>query len=495
MKRILIGRLFHETNTFIEKPTGPEDFVCWKGAELLQSKSDASPMGGVLEALEQAGWEAVPTVDYHASPSGMVVKGVFEEFWTEFEKRARPELERGVDGIYFVLHGAMTCEHLEDAEGEFLSRLRALPGASEVPLFGVLDLHANVTDVMTRHSDGLVLYRENPHTDARESGVRGFKLLQRCLETGVRPRHDFRGTSLVWPPTGTGTTDDPMRALERVARELEMKPGVWEVNVVAGFSHADVRHAGVCFTTITEPGTNVRALLDQMADLAWDLRDQGVPQEWNLNEAIAQAVKVNQFPALLVEPADNIGGGAPGDATSVFRALHEAGESGGVILNDPESVRWLEEFKPGDSVTAALGGKGSRLDPGPFEVTGILEKWFDGRFELEDKQSHAASMHGDFQDMKRCALLTVGGLKVLVTSRKTAPFDLGQWRCAGINPEELRFIGVKAAVAHRRAYDKIMKQSFTVRTPGPCASDLSLLPYQNLRRPVFPLDSEATKTN
>ena len=39
-------------------------------------------------------------------------------------------------------------------------------------------------------------------------------------------------------------------------------------------------------------------------------------------------------------------------------------------------------------------------------------------------------------------------------------------------------IGIKAAVGHRRAYDKIASASFTVSTRGPCTSDLARLPYQ-----------------
>ena len=57
-------------------------------------------------------------------------------------------------------------------------------------------------------------------------------------------------------------------------------------------------------------------------------------------------------------------------------------------------------------------------------------------------------------------------------------------------------IGVKAAVAHRRAYEPIARASFTVATPGSCASDLTVLPYRNLRRPIYPLDRtmDAPKT-
>ena len=85
------------------------------------------------------------------------------------------------------------------------------------------------------------------------------------------------------------------------------------------------------------------------------------------------------------------------------------------------------------------------------------------------------------------AVVETEGIKVLLTTLKTPPFDLGQLRSQGIIPEELAVIGVKAAVAHRRAYDKIAKGSYTVATPGPCTSALTTLPYQRLRKPVFPI--------
>lgn len=45
-----------------------------------------------------------------------------------------------------------------------------------------------------------------------------------------------------------------------------------------------------------------------------------------------------------------------------------------------------------------------------------------------------------------------------------------------IDPGTFSFIDIKAAVAHRRACEKITAASYTVRTPGPCASDLLSLP-------------------
>jgi microcystin degradation protein MlrC len=77
---------------------------------------------------------------------------------------------------------------------------------------------------------------------------------------------------------------------------------------------------------------------------------------------------------------------------------------------------------------------------------------------------------------------------ILLTSRKTPPFDLGQWRSQGLEPKSFSFIGVKAAVAHRRVYDPIAARMLWVDTPGPCTSNLRSLPYRRIRRPAYPLD-------
>ena len=83
-----------------------------------------------------------------------------------------------------------------------------------------------------------------------------------------------------------------------------------------------------------------------------------------------------------------------------------------------------------------------------------------------------------------------GGLRILLTSRKTPPFDLGQLRSQGLEPESLAVIGVKAAVAHKRAYDPIAGASYYVDTPGPCTGNLASLPWRQLQRPIYPLDPD-----
>ncbi|WP_048648856.1 M81 family metallopeptidase [Nitratireductor soli] len=490
--RIFFAGFFHETHTFVEECTTATDFDVRRGDDLLARRGDASTVDGFLEVAGENDWDLVASVEYVALPSGMIDHAVFEQFWRAFEADLRQALGGGrLDGIWLALHGAAVTDRCDDLEGEFLRRIRNVAGAGHLPVFGVFDLHATFTETMAVNANGLVCYRENPHTDAREAAVRSARLLARCLEDGTTPRMKVRNLPLMWPPTGTGTADDPMKELEARAREIERQDAsIWAINVVAGFSFSDVRDAGVAISLVTEGDDAAADIhLQTLADLAMALRERGLPREWDLDAAL-RAIGNAPGPSIIVEPADNIGGGAPGDCTAVLRGLLRHGmENSAVVIADPEAVASLQDAKPGEVRRLRIGGKRSSLDEGPVEVSARLVRLSDGAFRLEDLNSHLAAAQGATFDMGPCAVVVADDtVTVLLTSRKTPPFDLGQLRSQGITPEQLSVIGVKAAVAHRRAYDRIAAASYTVSTPGPCASNLRTLPYRKLRRPIYPLD-------
>ena len=390
--------------------------------------------------------------------------------------------------IYLSLHGAMVTETFDDAEGELLRRIRNIPSLGKIPIFGVFDLHANFTDAMAVNANGLVCYCENPHTDARATGVRAAELLLRCVGGGGLPRMFRHNPPIIWPPTGTGTADSPMRDLEALAREIEgSHPDIWAVNVVAGFSFADVTDAGVSFSIVTTGSEEkARASLARLADAAIALKDRGYPPERSADDVLRSLPPGEAGPIILVEPSDNVAGGAPGDGTGVLRALlrNRVGR-GCVIINDPRAVVELASVAVGHRKTLAIGGVGSPLDDGPVRLEVELQSRSDGQFQLEDIHSHLAASQGRTIQMGACAVVVHGGVTILLTSRKTPPFDLGQLRSQGIEPTKMRVIGVKAAVAHRRAYDPIAKASFTVATPGPCTSDPHRLLYRKLRPEMY----------
>jgi len=491
MKQVLLAGLFHESHSFTDDITGFEKFQVFRGQELLDKKGDGSQIDGFLSVAGRLNWHVVPTVSYQAMPSGLVDHAVFEAFWAEVLPVLADAIQSGLDGVFLSLHGAFVTTKEPDAEGELLRRIRALPGAKTLPVFCLLDLHANLTPAMGERADGLVSYRENPHIDAFDRAVHIAELLARCLDTGVKPKTCVRGAPILWPPTGIATSDSPMCHLEAAGRRMEQEEaGVLAVSVIAGYSFSDVRDAGVSFAILTEGALeDANSLLGKLVHLAWDLRHEGLPEEQEVDDVFRRILPVKEGPVLLVEPADNIGGSAPGDCTDILRALlrHDA-DRAGVIIADAEAVRALDDIEIGGRKTLSIGGKGSSLDLGPVTLEVVLISRSDGQFQLEDSNSHLAGAFGIYVDMGPSAVVRHGGITILLNSHKTPPFDLGQWRSQGIDPESFAIIAIKAAVAHRRGYDPIVKASYTVKTRGPCASDPKLLPYQHLRRPIFPLD-------
>ena len=494
MTRVFLAGIFHETHSFSGDTTGLKDFVIHRGQEILNRRGDASQVDGFLSVAEREGWDVVPSAVYTGGASGTVDHAVFEAFWSEVKPVLEKALADGLDAVHLSLHGAMVTSECDDPEGELMARIRAMPGAEKLPVYCVGDLHGTLTPRMGNLSDCMIFYRECPHTDAFDSAVLSSELLARCLKSGVKPKHFVLVTPIVWPPTGTGTRDGPMRALEDAARRMEKEiPGVLAVNVVGGYAFSNVPYAGVAFSIITE-GDEAAAQegLRELASIAWEMRQGGIPQQHDLDRVVREFKEKNTAsdgPVLLVEPADNIGGGAPGDGTDVMRALLKYDIQGaGVAIADAESVAALQDVPIGGKITLPIGGKGSPLDPGPVTLEVELISRSDGVFELEDKHSHLVGSLGKIISMGPSAVVKHRGLTILLTSKKLPPFDLGQWRSQGINPEDLSMIGIKAAVGHRIAYGKIMSEEFTVNTSGPCTSDITRLPYTKLRRPVFPLD-------
>lgn len=489
--RILVGRLFHESHTFLTGLSGVEEFEIRLGGGVLQAEGDHSPLDGILATGRSLGWEIVPCADVCGMPGATARDEVMEVFLNAVRKALADG--PAIDGVCLAMHGAMVTESCDDVEGAVIRELRSLVG-DRVPVFGVLDLHGNIGPSLGGMNLGFFAYRENPHNDARESAVRSARALDRALCGGVSCATMVRQVPVLWAPIATGTHEAPMAELERLARELEQQhPELWGLNVFAGYAYADTPNTGVCFTAVHLAGAEAVAVhaLDRLESRCLALKDRALvafASDVEILEGLRKAEAGEAPPTvILVESADNIGGGAPGDGTGALRFVLKHGIRGALLaINDPEAVA---RCRPGASIALALGGKRSPMDEGPVQLDLACRSLHDGVFELEDKRSHLASMHGARFDMGPSAVCEHDGVTLLLTTRKTPPMDLGQFRSVGIEPSEHRLIAVKAAVAYRDAYASIPHRAFHFDTPGPCASRLDHFPYRKLRQSMSPLQN------
>ena len=489
-KRVLMAKLSHETNTFVKVRTQLSQFQIREGVEFFEIEGNGSTSAGALEIARECCWEVVPAIEMSATPSGMVSDEAIELFWDSVRNAYNiAQRTNGIDGVFFDLHGAMVSDSFPDVEGEILERTRLLVGAS-MPIVAVLDFHGNISDKMARNANGFIAYRENPHKDAQQAAKNAAKLLDRLLTTHERAQTAHLHIPVVWSPPGVGTLNEPMKTLERMAREIEANhPEILVVNVFGGFSFADIPDTGVSFSAVTvgDPKKAMN-LLAPLSDYAIANKELGCPVGISVAEAISKLKTRSEGPILLVEPAENIGAGAPGNVTIILKALldNEINRAG-VALCDPDAVARLWDIPIGETTAMDIGGDCGAEDGRPLSLRVELVSKSDGCYTLEDPISHSAG-YGLNQTMGRCAVVKCKGVTILLTSLRTPPTDLAQWRSQGVQPEDFFVINIKAAVAHGQAYDPIAKASYTLSSPGCCDNDLTRLPYKNIARPIFPLD-------
>lgn len=495
-KRVLFGGLFHETHTFLRQRTSIADFEAMAlhvGQDAIdRNVGNGSPSAGFLDVAIHEHWDVVPTIQMAAMPGGMVKDAVVDLFRSHFFPKLEAEAE-ALDGIFLVLHGAMVSEGSNHPEADILADMRSLLAARklDVPVVCVLDLHANVPQKLIDNSSVAVAYRENPHRDAHNAAVRAARILGDLMDRpGVAQVH--LGTRYVLPPTGVGSADDPMRAVLAGARAIEAAdPAIININVMAGYSYADVPDCGFSLSASTR-GDPARAM-DHLRSLAGVLEaniTKGYPRDASLIEVLEAVDRLppGKGPVLLVEPADNIGGGTPGDATDLLGPLLATGRSGIVAaLADPEAVAQCAAAGVGVPVSLMIGGKTDEHHGSPIAFAGRVVSLTDGSFELELKTSHLASMLGTHAEMGPCAVVANDQATILLSSRKMPPMDLGQFHSQGVRPEDASYVVVKAAVSHRDAYSPIARASFNVDSAGLCTSNLPRLPYRKLKGKVIAL--------
>ncbi|WDR02606.1 MlrC C-terminal domain-containing protein [Devosia algicola] len=276
-----------------------------------------------------------------------------------------------------------------------------------------------------------------------------------------------------------------MAAALAEARAIEAAdPEILCINVMGGYAYADIADCGFSLNCCTRGDpVKAKAYLERILTTTESWLTEAYPVEKSLDIVLADidANPPADGPILLIEAADNIGGGTPGDATGILAPLLASGRRNIVaIINDPEAVALCDKARQGDDIELSIGAKVDTHHGEPLVFSGVIERLSNGAFELENRQSHLASMMGTHIEMGPCAVLRNQQAIVLLTSRKTPPMDLGQLHSQGIEVEKARYVIVKAAVSHRDAYDPIAVRSYNVDSPGLCTSNLKRLPFEKL---------------
>jgi microcystin degradation protein MlrC len=485
MTRIAVGGFLHETNTFAPTKAVYDAFVHgggWppmrEGTKLLEKMRNINVgIAGFIPAAEAEGWELVPTIWCAASPSAHVTRDAYE--------RVARTIVDGIaaagpiDAVYLDLHGAMVAEHLDDGEGEILARVRKVIGR-DLPLVVSLDLHANVTALMVEYSDALIAYRTYPHIDMADTGRAAARHLALLLRFRQKLAKAFRQVPFLIPISWQCTSDEPCKSIYRKLAALQCD-AVPTLSFTPGFPAADFPDCGASVFAYGRTQADADRAADQIAQLVTGHENDFDGRIYTPDEGVLTAMELANHagkPIVIADTQDNPGAGGDSDTTGMLRALVRNGATRAAIgiIVDPESAKAAHAAGDGATVKLALGGKSGIPGDAPFEASFIVEKLSDGKFTAPGPYFGGSRM-----SLGPSACLRIGGVRVVVASRKAQLADQAMYRFVGVEPTEQSILVNKSSVHFRADFEPIAEKIIICAAPGAMPADTAALPWTRLR--------------
>ena len=480
--KILVAGFQHETNTFA--PTKPsydsfvrgEDFPALaRGEAVLDLVNVNIPIAGFISHVRKHGHQVIPVIWAGAGASAHVTQDAYERIAGEIVAGVKAG---GYDAIYLDLHGAMVAEHVDDGEGELLSRIRAVVGTA-MKMVVSIDSHANVTSRMLALADAVVAYRTYPHVDMADTGLRAAQLLLALTEQGKAFHQAVRRLPFLIPVNSMSTMLQPARGIYDLLEELE-RQDVLSLSFAPGFPASDFAECGpvVWGYGLSQQAVDhaVHTLYRRIAEpeaqwaVAFEEAEAAVAHAMDLARSASR-------PVILADTQDNPGVGGDSNTTGLLRALLAAGAEQVALglLYDPAAAAAAHRAGVGAEIEIGLGGCPQVPGDEPLRASYKVEALSDGKLVYGGPM-----MNGKQADLGLTARLRIAGVQIVVTSAKAQLLDRNMYRVVGIEPAEMKILVNKSSVHFRADFAQIAEAIIVARSPGPFIADPSQLPWKRL---------------
>ena len=488
--KILIAMMKHETNTFSPIVTDWYRFESWSAhfghKALAFYEHTGMPVAAYTKLAREAGADIVFPVAAEAMPAGIVTA----EAYDRVTDAICDAVVAGCDLALLDLHGAMVAETTLDGEGTLLERIRSI--APDLPIAVTCDFHCNLTRKMVDNCTALIGYKTYPHVDMYQVGMQVGRIVLDSVAGKVHPVMVHTRLPLLSHTLKQGTDDQPVKSLITACREAEKRDSVLAATFFGGFPLADVPDAGSSTVVVADADEMVAERESRgIADLAWRQRAHFVYHGSSLPETIDEAKRLSEHPVILLDHADNCGSGGTQDVMAVIRELIERDLDGVAVaaVCDPEAVVHMQKAGVGAEMTLMLGGKTDMpslsLEAKPLQVKGTVRVLTDGRWTVRGPMYTGVQV-----DMGPSAVFDTGKVKIVVVSVHHEPWDLGVFTSVGIQPQHEKYLLLKSRIHYRAGFVSIGKKTLLCDGEGVTTSRNELLDFQNLRRPIYPLDED-----
>lgn len=478
--RVFSAVLATETNTFAPLPTSLASFkersYFPAGQHPDEPLYNSGPLWAARVRGRAHGWVLHEGLVAAAQPGGVTTRMTYETLRDELLADLRASLP--VDMVLLGLHGAMVADGYPDCEGDLLQRVRALVGPDAV-IGAELDPHCHLSPAMLDHSDLLIAFKEYPHTDVLD---RAYELVDLCAAMArgeVRPVAAVVDCEMV---AVMHTSRPPMRGYVDALQELERQGQALTISVVHGFPWGDVADMGSKLLVYTDgDAEGAAALAARLAAQLIALKDELLPPAPDVAQALDEAQRTPGC-VVIADGADNPGGGAAGDATFVLQAILARGIQDVAIgpLWDPSAAALAVAAGAGARLPLRIGGKIGPLSGDPVDLLcNVL---------CVQPAHHQTGLSGAKVPMGACALVEAQGVQIVLASLRTQAMGTDLFTGLGCDLASRRLIVVKSSQHFYAEFSKIASKVLYAQAPGTLTDDLRTLPYQNIKRPKWPLD-------
>lgn len=493
--RIAVGGMFAESNSLYPKALPMRESAARPSREawMEESRKASTVASGVVAAADKLGLDVYPVLQAGAGSLGYVERASFElhlNRLVEQIKNARPAYE----GVILMLHGAMVVDGFPEGDAEVVRRVRAAMGRP-FPIVVTHDFHSNVCPEIVADSDVLITFKENPHLDTKERGIQAATIIEGMIRGRIKPVQALAQPPMIVNIVYQNTFAAPYLALTQESRRLEASnPKILAVSVPGGYQWADVKAMGPSVIVVTDNDPELaQREAKRLSDMLWGLRDQLGFKVPDAATAVRTAIASKNFPVVLMDTGDNIGGGSAGDGTFILdELLRQKAKGWVVVISDPEANKAAFAAGIGNAFTQQVGGKTDRLHGSPVRITGTVKALHDGKY-VEPEVRHGG---GRYKDMGPTSVIEVEGSTLdlpnllLLTSSPTSPNSLHQLISNGVYPERQHILVAKGTTAPRAAYEPIAARIMEVNSGGATDVNPSRFEYTRVRRPLFGLDPQ-----
>jgi microcystin degradation protein MlrC len=486
--RIIVGGMNHESNTLNPIITGEDDFVVFRGKEMLEEgMKPYYSSTGIIEAAKGYGWDIVPTVLARAVPNGVVSGPLYRSLKAEFLAKVREAKAAGkVDGACLALHGSMKVEGLGSAEGDLLAAFREI--LPDVPLTVALDMHATMTADMFRYCDAFVGYKTAPHVDCKETGAHAARLLKLALDTGRKLTMGYRKVPMLIAGEKSETAAEPMRSLIDECIAAEKRPGILAASFLLGFPWADCADGAVTAVTVTmEDKKTADALAVELADSFWArrkdfiFRSEYYDSKTSVKKAIDAVLTKGLKPVFLSDSGDNPTAGAAGDATDLFERVLEALPSVDTL---PTPLLYSGFFAAEATEACLAAGIGKTVD---VTIGGRWDTINGRKIPLAVKVLNTLADFGPYH--AKVAFVQHRDLRIVLTSKHIGFGDEELLPALGVNAADYCLVVVKLGYLEE-CFRSIAALAIMATSKGCSNEVLETIPYTQVRRPIYPLDPD-----